>query len=429
VYLLTLIQSISAAAAVSATRTQANANPSKVGMAVLTVDISNVTKSAVTKICHRARDSAPAFCSSPDACSLTSTTTDAKLTLSLADARTSYHEGEIIPLVLSFTSTGDKRYRATDRNYDRSGRLDIDTYCLDPKARDPLADYFFGGLGGGIGGERQLSEKPFTVTAELNEWRQPGPGHYRLWVLTNRVSGEPSSLETGRVPVRLRSNTIEFDVIRADAASSAKQLQEATATYQNATGDPQKEAARRLRFLNTKESTDTLAKLFWSLNGQPAGWDLMFGLFGSPYREEAVAAMSREINTPDHPITQDFLSMFTELQIVGQAPPLDPATSGGNLQSWQDSWRKMGKRASEVKKAALTAMAAALPQKVGRARALTLEALATEKSDLLDKETASQMRKQLIVGKRAGVAQCTGGEFQGRLRESAEFCPAYSCSD
>ena len=31
--------------------------------------------------------------------------------------------------------------------------------------------------------------------------------------------------------------------------------------------------------------------------------------------------------------------------------------------------------------------------------------------------------------KRAGVAQCTGGEFQGRLRESAEFCPAYSCSD
>lgn len=32
-------------------------------------------------------------------------------------------------------------------------------------------------------------------------------------------------------------------------------------------------------------------------------------------------------------------------------------------------------------------------------------------------------------GKRAGVAQCAGGDFQGRLRESAEFCPAYSCSD
>src|ERR1700719_3151587 len=83
-----------------------------------------------------------AFCSPPDACSLTSTVTDAKLTLSIPDARTSFREGEIIPLVLSFTSTVDKRYQAVDRHYDRSGRLDIDTYCLEPEARDPLADYF-----------------------------------------------------------------------------------------------------------------------------------------------------------------------------------------------------------------------------------------------------------------------------------------------
>lgn len=338
-----------------------------------------------------------AFCSPPNACSLTSTVTDAKLTLSVPDARTSFREGEIIPLALSFTSAVEKRYRAVDRNYDRSGRLNIDTYCLDPEVRDPLADYIFGGIGGGLGGERQLSEKAFIATAELNEWRQPGPGHYRLWVVTGRVSGEPTNLGIGGVPVTLRSNTIEFDVIATDSESSAKQLQEATATYQNATGDQQKEAARRLRFLSTKESTDTLAKLFWSLNGQPGGWDLVFGLFGSPYRGEVIAAMERGINAPDHPITQDFLSMFTTLQIAGEAPPVDPPADGGGLQNWRESWRKMEARERAVKKAALTAMAAALPRKVGRARALTLEALATEKSDLLDKETASHMRKQLIA--------------------------------
>lgn len=342
-----------------------------------------------------------AFCSPPDACSLTSMVTDAKLTLSIPDARTSFREGEIIPLVLSFTSTVDKRYRAVDRHYDRSGRLNIDTYCLEPEARDPLADYFSTvfSMGGGLGGEQQLSEKPFTATAELNEWRQPGPGHYRLWVVTNRVSGEPSSLislRVGGVPMTLRSNTIEFDVIRADAESRAKQLQEATATYQKATAGQQKEAARRLRFLSTKESADTLARLFWSLNDQPGGWDLIFGLFGSPYRAEAIAAMQREINSPDHPITQDFLVMFTKLQIAGEAPG-DPATYGGGLQNWRESWRKMEAHEREVKKAALTAMAAALPQKVGRTRALTLEALATERSDLLNKETASQLRRQLIA--------------------------------
>src|SRR5215472_1720365 len=155
----------------------------------------------------------------PDQCSLASTVTDAKLTLSIPDGRTSFREGEIIPLVLSFTSTADKRYRAVVRNYDRSGRLNLDTYCLEPEVRDPLADYFSTtfSMGGGLGGEQQLSETPFTAAAELNEWRQPGPGHYRLYVVSPRVSGEPGSLNSlrgGGVPVVLRSNTIEFDVIK-----------------------------------------------------------------------------------------------------------------------------------------------------------------------------------------------------------------------
>jgi hypothetical protein len=258
-----------------------------------------------------------AFCSPPDPCSLTSTVTDAKVTLTIPDGRTSFGEGEIIPLVLSFTSTVDKRYLAADRTGDRSGRLNIETYCLEPEARDPLADYFSTppySDGGGLGGAQQLSEKPFTATAELNEWRQPGPGHHRLWVVTHRVWGEPIFLRVG-VPVTLRSNTIEIDVIRADADSRAKQLQEATATYENATAGQQREAARRLRFLNTKQSAETLARLFWSLNYQPGGWDLMFGLVGSPYRAEAIAAMQREINSTDHPITQDFLNTLTKLQI------------------------------------------------------------------------------------------------------------------
>jgi hypothetical protein len=49
-------------------------------------------------------------------------------------------EGEIIPLALSFTSTTDKRYWADNRSYDRSGRLTIEAYCVEPEARDPLAD-------------------------------------------------------------------------------------------------------------------------------------------------------------------------------------------------------------------------------------------------------------------------------------------------
>ena len=56
--------------------------------------------------------------------------------------------------------TADKRYWADNRNYDRSGRLNIETCCVGPEARDPLADYFHTGvfMGGGLGSTQQLSE-------------------------------------------------------------------------------------------------------------------------------------------------------------------------------------------------------------------------------------------------------------------------------
>lgn len=342
-----------------------------------------------------------AFGSPPDPCSLASTVTDAKVAVAIPNGRTSFREGEIIPLVLSFTSTADKRYWADNRNYDRSGRLNIETYCVEPVARDPLADYFRtdGFIGGGLGSEQQLSvsEKPFTATAELNEWRQPAPGHYRLYIVSHRVwrppdPGEPTPY--GRVSVTLRSNVIEFDVISADADWRAKQLQEATTAYQNPTG--QKEAARRLRFLNTEESVETLARLFWGLNDQSGGWDLMFGLFGSRYRAKAIAAMLREINEPDHPITQDFLRTLTSLQVnadpTWDPPEYDPRHPNVS----QEFWGKRQAHERELMQAAVVATAAMLPLKTGRARALTVQALA-ESSDLLNAATALGMRKQLIA--------------------------------
>ena len=75
---------------------------------------------------------AAALGSPTDPCSPTSTVTDARVSIAFSDGRTSFREGEIIPLVLSFTSTADKRYWADNRNYDRSGRLNIETYCVEP---------------------------------------------------------------------------------------------------------------------------------------------------------------------------------------------------------------------------------------------------------------------------------------------------------
>ena len=342
-----------------------------------------------------------AFGSPPDPCSLNSTVTDANVTVALPDGRSSFREGEIISLALEFTSTAHKRYWAENRNYDRSGRLGIEAYCVEPEARDPLADYFRAGtfMGGGLGNTQELSEKPFTATAELNEWRQPGPGHYRLFVVSYRVWRPPDPGEAtpyGSVSLTLRSNTIEFEISKADADWRDKQLQEATAAYLNAADDEQRKVARKLRFLNTKSSEETLARLFWGLNDQPGGWDLMFGLFGSPYRGEAIAAMQHEINNPDHPITQDFLHTLTKLQINTDTSWDPPAYDSAHPEVWHEYWRKRQTRERELMQAAITPTVAALPQKTGRALALTARALA-ESSDLLNAAAASRIRNQLIA--------------------------------
>ena len=336
----------------------------------------------------------------PDLCSLTSEVKDAQVTISLPDGKKSFREGEIIPLTLSFTSTVNNRYFADDRNYDRSGRLTLETYCIEPQARDPLAGYFSSGgfMGGGLGQTAPLSEKAFTASAELNEWRQPAPGHYRLYIISHRVWRPPDSRETtpyGRLSFSLRSNTIEFEIVKSDAAAQQKQLLDSVAAFQSSSGDEQIKAARKLRFLNTKASLDALARLFWGLSDQPGGWDLMFGIFGSPDPAAAIAAMQREIDNPTHPITQDFLGALVRLQTdaaAGRPPDYAPA----HPEISQQYWQKRQTLDRERMQAAVASTSAALPHKTGIAHTRTVVTLA-ESSPFLDASTASQIRKSLVA--------------------------------
>jgi hypothetical protein len=84
----------------------------------------------------------PCVAAPVDLCAEASAASDVKLALAISDGRSSFQQGEIIPLSLKFTSTATGRYWADVRNYDRSGRLGVEVYCLEPQAPDPLESYF-----------------------------------------------------------------------------------------------------------------------------------------------------------------------------------------------------------------------------------------------------------------------------------------------
>jgi len=295
-----------------------------------------------------------------DPCQSSPSTSDVRFELAPKDGRTTFREGEIIPLVLSFSSAAKDRYAAEVRNYDRSGRMDIEAYCVEPQAPDPIAG-FLGGFGGGGGNDTKIGTSPLIAEAELNEWLRLAPGHYRVFAVSRRGwrrDAVPQTPNT-RVSEVLRSNTVDLDVTAADTDWQRDQLHNAVqALASAATPEDRRHAIRVIRFLNTEDSTRQLAHLFWDLNQQPYGWDLMFGLAGSPFRKLAIDSMEAEITVPDHAITDDYLNTLVRLEVNSQEPA---ATTAANT--------------AILMKAAVDRIVAALPNKVGGARAQTLTGL------------------------------------------------------
>ncbi len=317
----------------------------------------------------------PGWAAPNDPCAAASSASDVRLALALKDGRNVFQEGEIVPLVLSFTSTTKNRYWADVRNYDRSGRLSTEYYCVEPEAPDPLDSYFrsSGGMGGGLGSTRELGEAPFTADAELNEWRRLEPGHYRVYAISYRVWRTPDPNEQTpytRVSEVLRSNPVDLRVTKADPAWQVEQIRSATQTLDGAPPpDDAHRAARTLRFLNTEDSTRQLARLFTGLNQQqPVGWDLMFGLYASPYRKLAIDSMHDQIAAPGHAITAEFLNTLVGLEVSADPacnPPSDPLAPLG-------FWQRRQVQTQALMKLELPKVVAALPAKAGRTRALTL---------------------------------------------------------
>ena len=100
---------------------------------------------------------------------------DLQFNVSVKGGQTTFRIGEVVPLELSFSSSVEKKYQVDMARYDRSGRLNIESFAVEPSSSwsDPLKRYFnaFSGfMGGGLRGINTLSPKPDLIELQLNEW-------------------------------------------------------------------------------------------------------------------------------------------------------------------------------------------------------------------------------------------------------------------
>ncbi len=267
----------------------------------------------------------------------------ASLRIQFAAGSSVFQTGETIAVDLFFSAGGGGTYQMTTRNYDRSGRLDIEEFHLSPPGRDPLHDHYSGGIygafiGGGISTEQALSADPETMREDLNEWVAPDkPGHYSLYVTSSRVSRrDGAKLEN----LTLRSNTMEFDVVEASAAWQAQALGAAAATLRSAGSSPDEKraAARTLRFLDTPDAVRELARQL-AVPGDDNRWDMVAGIVGSRHRQEAVAELEAQLAAPDAAITAEFLGALAETKFL-RDPLHAPLTAYPEQDKrQQEAWR------------------------------------------------------------------------------------------
>ena len=295
------------------------------------------------------------------------TNADLHLALETKGGQTVFRIGELITLQLTYSLTPGSRnsYVITNASYDRSGRLGIETFHIEPAGGwdDPLRLYFasFSGfIGGGLSSSAKLTTSPAVISRNLNEWvRFDAPGHYRLGVTSSRVQRVGETIWTNSLTVR--SNEISLTIVPATSEWQKAALETAIAKLGKSesvkqkpgfdhTSDERNDAIATLRYLGTPAAA---AEMAGRLNDESSASQFMLGLASTPARGAALEKMEQLLNDPEYPVTDTFLST---LSLVA----LSPETTSDRVEQRE----KLQDRFEEE-------LLKALPNKRGKARAIS----------------------------------------------------------
>ena len=287
------------------------------------------------------------------------------VTVSMKQGQNVFRQGEIIRLVISTTSDAEGEYLWNSKDYDRMGRNDLESFCIEPDSgRDPLRDYFDSReatIGGGLFNEWVLGNKPQTTELDLNEWYSLTPGHYRLRVVSSRVSIPKKKKSSTRYanPISLRSNPVEFTVVEAEPEWQAEQIRLAeqelsrgNSPVRTADGEnqdvrfedgPRIHAKRVLRFMETRQSEHEIAVLFAEApEGEPT-WEYAAGLWGAADRAAVIEDM-RAVLRSHHLVNESFVHDLVEMEMYSDPKWRSLLHEGDAGNAWETYLAELNRR-------------------------------------------------------------------------------------
>jgi hypothetical protein len=330
-------------------------------------------------------------------------------TLKLKNGQTEFRTGEKVRLELSFATSVPDAYVYENANYDRSGRLEIDTFVVDQTSavNDPLFDYFHGSRWHGMGGLRGIDtlspDKPQSVNYDLNEWlRFDKPGKYRLYVISHRLTkGKPH--HEGNLAVEPVSNIVEFQIVpstpdwqQATLATALKTLNEPNRPNSSVGESERRSACRVLRFLGSESSIKEMAA---RLRGedQQCDYEYYLGLIGAANRRLAREQMEAALDRPTQPVSSSFLNALVQIasaeRMLGDGQQF--ANDEAGQKAAQAQWERWRSNYDLTVQAYVDRLAGALARKERTAAAISIQTLLSYGRN--DQSTGAAERKKSLV--------------------------------
>jgi len=189
---------------------------------------------------------------------------DIEFRLRLGKDTRAYHMGESIELEIVYSSQSEKKYQI-------SSSSSLENVIMHLMPSDGVVDlrllrFEDGWAGSGIGGLGYLGSQPVARQVDLCAWyRFQRPGHYSLVVTSKEVSRLKNVEEGGgQEQLTLESVPVEFDILPADSAWAAAELNNIEEALKAAeTPGESARAIGRLAQLDTPASVRKLLQLYF----------------------------------------------------------------------------------------------------------------------------------------------------------------------
>jgi hypothetical protein len=182
----------------------------------------------------------------------------------------------------------------------------------------------------------QLTQRPRSVHFDLNEWvRITAPGTYRVTARSSRISRCSSGDQPPRHLASVQSNGVQITILPVDGNWAASELQEIRSVLDSSSDESAKAlAARRLSYLDTRDSTSEMAARFVANDTPSSQGILAHGLLESSWRDTAIAELEGSLQVREKQVPQSIYHVLAMLLVARefQDRPLPDEKAPGDRQ-------------------------------------------------------------------------------------------------